>query len=161
MRIFAIIAATLMLLVTAGIGFLGTARSLNDAEDIDKLIKPIKGELGKMAAAGSTRAKKLKDLSEKTGSLRAGAVFFALSGLLALGLVVMMFVDKAVPYVAGGLVVVALVSIFVNPQYDLGPLAPASARSLAYVVAVVGAIGAAAAYGASAIKKRRKQAAAA
>jgi hypothetical protein len=161
MRIVVIIAATLMLVITAGIGFLGTNRSLTDAEDIDKTIKPIEKQLDKMAAAGSTRAKKLKDLSEKTSSLRAGAVFFGLMGLLAVALVVMMFMDKAVPYAAAGLVLVALLSIFVNPQYDLGPTAPASARSLAYVAGVIAALGAAAAYGASALKKRKQAAVAA
>lgn len=155
MRIVTMIIATLMLLIAAGIGFLGTNRSLTDAKDIDKKVKPIKKQLTAMANAGSTNAKKLVDLSEQTGRLRAGAVFFALSAVIALALMVMMFIDKAVPIAAIALVVLALVSVLVNPQYDLGPTAPASARSLAYVTGVISALGAAAAYGASALKKKK------
>ena len=161
MRIAAIIVGTLMLLIAAGIGLLGTNRSIKDARDIDRIVKPMKKQLKALAGAGMKDAGKLNDLANKTGKLRAGAVFFAISALLALALMVMMFIDKGVPYVAIALVVIAVVSIVVNPHYDLGPTAPASARSLAIVAGVVAALGAGAAYGASLLKKRKLQAAAA
>ena len=155
MRIAALIIATIMLLATAGVGFLGTNRSFKDATDIDKMVKPIKSQLAAMAAKGSSEAKKLKSLSEKTGRLRAGGVLFALTAVLALGLMAMMFMNKLVPYAAGGLAVLAILSVLVNPAYDMGPMAPASARSLAMVVGVMAALGAGAAYGASALKNRK------
>ncbi len=155
MRIATIIAATLLLIITAGIGLLGTNRGLTDAKDINEKIAPMKSQLAQMAESGSEDAAKLVNLSEQTGRLKAGAVFFALTTIIALALMIMMFVDKAVPIAAVALIAMALIAVFVNPQYDLGPTAPASARSLAYVTGVIAALGAAAAYGASALKKRK------
>lgn len=157
MRIAALILATLLLLLTAGVGALGTNRSLKDAKDIDTLVKPIKGQIAALAAAGNSEAKKLKDLADKTGRLRGGAVTFALTALLALTLLVLGFVGRGVPYVAGALVVMALISVAVNPQYNMGPTAPASARSLAWVVAVMGMLGAGASYGAARLRRSKQQ----
>jgi hypothetical protein len=155
MRIAALVIATIMLLLTAGVGLLGTNRSLKDAKDIDKIVKPVKKQIAALAAAGNADAKRLKDLSSKTGRLRGGAVLFGLTSLLAIGLIVMMFLNKYVLYAAVGLVGLAFLSILVNPAYDMGPMAPASARSLAIFVGVVAAMGAGAAYGASALKARK------
>ncbi|MFH2006130.1 MAG: hypothetical protein ABI333_06055 [bacterium] len=155
MRITALVIATIMLLLTAGVGLLGTNRSLKDATDIDKIVKPVKAQINALAAAGNADAKRLKDLAGKTGRLRGGAVLFGLTALLAIGLIVMMFLNKYVIYTAGGLAILAILSILVNPSYDMGPTAPASARSLAIFVGVVAALGAGAAYGASALKARK------
>lgn len=156
MRIATMIIAVLMLVVTAGIGLLGTNRSIKDADDINKLVTPMKAELTQMADSGSKDAKSLLALNEQTGRLKAGAAFFALTAVIALALIVMMFMNKAVPIAAIALLAMALISILVNPQYDLGPMAPASARSLAYFVGVVAGLGAVAAYGSSALKKRKQ-----
>ena len=47
----------------------------------------------------------------------------------------------------------AVAAIVLNPQYDLGPMAPASARSLAYVVGALAALGALSAFGARSLRR--------
>jgi hypothetical protein len=154
MRIVTVILATLFLLAATGLGLIGTSRSIKDARDIDQIYKPAKAEISAMAKAGDKDAQKLQSIGEKTGSLRAGAVVFALAALASLALLVMTYVNKKVNVGAIAVVGLALLAVIVNPQYNLGPLAPASARSLAWVVAVLGGLGAACAYGASALKRR-------
>jgi hypothetical protein len=153
MRTVTIILATLFLLAATGLGLLGTRRSIKDAKDIDSIYGSSKAEISAMAEAGNAEAKKLQGIAEKTGSLRAGAVVFALAAVASLALLVMTYLDKKVPIGAIALVGLGVLSIVVNPQYDLGPLAPASARSLAYVVAVLAGLGALSAYGASALRR--------
>jgi preprotein translocase subunit SecG len=154
MRIVTIILATLFLLAATGLGLLGTNRSIKDAKDIDSIYKPAKAEIVAAAKAGDTGVKKIQEIGEKTGALRAGAVVFALASLASLALLVMTYMNKKVPAGAVAVVGLSVLAVVVNPQYDLGPLAPASARSLAYVVGVLAALGAACAYGASALKRR-------
>lgn len=155
MKIVAIIFSTIMLLASAGLGFLGTMRSLKDAKDIDAIYGDAKDTIAMAAKAGDKDAAALQDLGEKTGSLRAGAVAFGVAALLALVLLVLTMVNRGVPTFAIGLLVVAVAAIVINPDYDLGPMAPASARSLAYVLAVLAALGAGASWGASALRRRR------
>ncbi len=154
MRIVTIIFATLLLLGATGLGLLGTNRSIKDAKDIDSIYKPVKTEIAAAAAAGDKSARNLQSIGEKTGALRAGAVAFALASLASLALLIMTYVNKKVNVGAALVVLLALAAIVINPQYDLGPFAPASARSLAYVVGVMAALGAACAYGAAALKSR-------
>jgi hypothetical protein len=154
MRILTIILATLLLLAATGLGLLGTNRSIKDAKDIDAIYKPSKELFTAAAKAGDADAKRIVDIGEKTGSLRFGAVAFALAALASLATLVMTYANKRVPTMAAATIGLALAAVVINPQYDLGPLAPASARSLAYVVAVIAALGAASAYGASALKRR-------
>jgi hypothetical protein len=54
---------------------------------------------------------------------------------------------------AGATVAGAIIAVVLSPQYDLGPMAPASARSLGYVLAVMAVLGAAAAYGSLAARR--------
>jgi hypothetical protein len=154
MRIATIIVATLMLLGTTALGLLGSNRSIQDAKAIDEIYSSAQGEIDSAAAAGSSEAAELKTLGESTGRLRAGGALFALSGLLAFGLLITTFMNKKiVPHLAIGLVVMAVAAIVLNPQYDLGPLAPASARSLAYVVGALAALGALSAFGTRALRR--------
>ncbi len=156
MRIVALILATLLLVLTAGLGAIGVYRSLKDAKDIDALVKPVRKQLKSMAAAGDKDAKKIMSLADKTGRLRGGAVTFGLTTLLALALLVLGFLNRWVTPISVALVVVALVSIAVSPQYDLrGPHGPASARSLAIAEGVLALLGAAVAFGASRLKRRK------
>lgn len=155
MKILVTILASLFLLATAGLGAIGTLRSMKDARDIDSVYQESKAVIVQAAAAGDPGARTLKDLGEKTGNLRAGAVAFAVAALLALALIVLTFVNRGVGLAALGLCAVVLASIVLSPQYNLGPTAPASARSLAYVLGVLGAVGALAAFGSSALRRRR------
>jgi hypothetical protein len=155
MRIVTIILATLLLLAATGLGLLGTNRSIKDAKSIDEIYKPAKATIVAAAQAGDQTAKQLQDVGEKTGSLRAGAVVFALAALASLATLIMTYMNRKVPMGALATIALALLAVVVNPQYNLGPLAPASARSLAYVVAVLAVLGAACAYGASALKRSR------
>lgn len=147
MRIAAMIFATLFLLATAGLGFLATNRGLEDASAIDEVSEQ-NAALLNAAAAGSDEARTLVELSEQTGSLRAGAVFYGIAGLCALALLGLTFWNRKVPIAAGALMVAVLIGTFLSPQYDMGPMAPASARSLGYVLAVLAAIGTASAFAA-------------
>ena len=154
MRKVALVFATLFLLGTTALGFLGANRGMKDAKSIDELV----GDSKEIAAASGQDGVvgELARLSQSTGKLKAGAVVFGLAGLAALVLLVMSYAGKSsVPIVAAIVVGAALIGTFVSPQYDLGPLAPASARSLGYVLTVLAFAGAAAAYGAAAIRRRR------
>jgi hypothetical protein len=154
MRIATIIVATLMLLGTTALGLLGSNRSLQDAKAIDEIYSSSQGAIDTAAAAGSSEAAELKSLGESTGRLRVGGALFALSGLLAFSLLITTYMNKRfVPHLAIGLVVMAVAAIVFNPQYDLGPMAPASARSLAYVVGALAALGALSAFGARTLRK--------
>jgi hypothetical protein len=155
MRILTVILATLLLLGATGLGLLGTNRSLKDAKDIDRLYQPMRAEIGVAAKAGDASARKLQAIGEKTGALRAGAVAFALAALAALALLVMTYVNRRVGTGVAVVAVAALAAIVINPAYDLGPGAPASARSLAYVVGALAVLGAGCAFGAAALKKPR------
>ena len=144
MRTAIIILGTLLLLASAGMGFLGTKKSLNDAKDVDSLI----------AATGDVGAKELKAHGYHPGKMKAGAVALGIAGLLSLVLIGLMYANKGVPQVAIGLVVVALLAIVISPQYETGATGGLSARTFGYIVSVIGALGAAAAYGARALKQR-------
>jgi hypothetical protein len=156
MRITVLVFATLLLLATSAAGFLGAWRGLKDAKDMDALLGEDAAAVAS-AAEGSDAAGAggLAVLAGSTGKLRAGAVVFGITGLVALGLLVLTFLNRFVPYLALGIVVLALVGTFLSPQYDLGPLGPASARQLGYVISVLAALGGASAMGAWALKRRR------
>ena len=155
MRKVALVFATLFLLATTGLGILATNRGLKDAKAIDEIVGPYKGAMADAGKADPEVAE-LASLAQRTGKLKAGAVLFGIAGVLALGLLVLTFINKpVVPIVAGAVAGIAVIGTFVSPQYDLGPMAPASARSLGYVITVLAIAGAAAAWGASALKRRR------
>ena len=146
MRTALLIFATLLLLATTGLGFLATNRGLKDAKDIDSAYKGHEAEIA-MVAASDKGARELQNLGQHTGRLKAGAVVFGVMAVLALGLLVMTFTGKdVVSILAIATVGAALLATFISPQYDLGPLAPASARSLGYVITVVAVLGAASAF---------------
>jgi len=154
MRILMLVVATLALLVTSAVGFLGTYRGLTDAKDIDALLGNATEELGTLESS-SAEAGQLKQLAQSTGRMRVGAVLFGTAGLAGLVLLVLLFLHRAVPWAALVLVVLAVAGTFVSPDYNLGPLAPASARKLGYVVSVAALLGAALAWGAWTLKNRR------
>ena len=155
MRKVALVIATLFLLGTTALGFLGANRGLKDAKSIDEIVGSSRDEIA-AAAAVDKEAGELHRLGQATGKLKVGAIVFGLAGLAALALLVMSFAGKpSVPVLAAIVVVAALVGTFVSPQYDLGPMAPASARTLGYVLTVMAIAGAAAAYGAAALRRRR------
>ena len=155
MRKVALVFATLFLLATTGLGILATNRGLKDAKAIDELVGPYKGAMAE-AGKADPQVAELASLAQRTGKLKAGAVLFGIAGVLALGLLVLTYINKPiVPIVAAAVAGVAIIGTFVSPQYDLGPFAPASARSLGYVITVLAFAGAAAAWGASALKRRR------
>ena len=155
MRIAIIILATLLLLGTAGLGLLATKKTLTDASDVEEIYGPMKAEIAAMAKAGDASAKELQSIGESTGKMKAGGVALGVVALLAIALVVMMFLGKGVPQLALGIVAVGLIAIVLSPQYDTGPTGGASARNLAYIVGAIGALGAAAAYGAKALGDKR------
>lgn len=156
MRKVALVFATLFLLATTGLGLLATNRGLKDAKDIEQIVGPYKGAMAEAGKADPQMAE-LSSLAQRTGKLKAGAVMFGIAAVLALGLLVVTFAGKPiVPMLAAAVALVAVVGTFVSPQYDLGPLAPASARSLGYVITVLALVGAGAAWGASALKRRRQ-----
>jgi hypothetical protein len=155
MRKVALVFATLFLLATTGLGILATNRGLKDAKAIDEIVGPYKGAMAE-AGKADPQVAELSSLAARTGKLKAGAVLFGISAALALGLLVVTFAGKPiVPILAGAVALVAIVGTFVSPQYDLGPLAPASARSLGYVITALAVIGAGAAWGAASLKRRR------
>lgn len=146
MRTAFLIVSTLLLLATTGLGFLATNRGLKDAKDIDKIYQPAKAEIA-AAAAHDAESRELMNLGEHTGRLKAGAVVFGLMAVLALGLLVVNFTGKdVVSMLALAVIGAALLATFISPQYDLGPMAPASARSLGYVITVLAVLGAGAAF---------------
>ena len=156
MRIAAIIVATFLLIGTAGIGVLGANRGMKDAKSIDAIYADSKAEIAAAAKAGDKSAAMIKDLGESTNRMRIGGALMGVTGGLALILIILTFLGKpVVRYVAAATVVAALAATFISPQYDLGPLAPASARSLGYVVLVFALLGAASAFGAYVAKERR------
>ena len=156
MRKVALVFATLFLLATTGLGILATNRGLKDAKAIDETVGPDKAAL-LAAAKADPQVAELASLAEQTGKLKAGAVLFGIAGVLALGLLIVTFAGKPiVPIVAAAVAGVAVIGTFVSPQYDLGPFAPASARSLGYVITVLALAGAGAAWGAATLKRRRQ-----
>lgn len=155
MRKLTLAFATLFLLATTGLGLLATNRGLKDATAIEEIVEMTGGELG-AAAAASPMGREIQKLADNTGKMRAGAVIYGLAGLLALALLVLAFAGKETASMAAlAVVATALVGTFLSPSYDLGPLAPASARQLGYVLSGLAAAGAAAAYGAATLKRRR------
>lgn len=155
MRTVALVFATLFLLATAGLGVLAANRGIKDAGDISQIVGSNSAEIAAMAKL-SPEAAQLAKLAEQTGRLKAGAVLLGVAGLLALALLVVTFAGKAVvPKLAIGVVAAVAIGTFLSPQYNLGPLAPASARNLGYAVSVLALIGAGAAWGATVLKQRR------
>lgn len=144
MKPAAVIVATILLLGTAAMGFMGSSRGITDANKIDEAQRALAG----VSAGNTSRAvKRLQAISP--GRLRAGSLAFAGVALLSLALLIVVFMNKGiVPHLAVGVVGMAVCAVILNPSYDLGPTAPASARSLAYVVGVLAALGASAAFGA-------------
>lgn len=148
MRIAMIVLSILFLVATAGLGLLGTRKGFRDARNIDREYGAAKSEIAAMAKAGDHDAQQMVSLGEGTGRMRAGAGLMAGAAVLALALVVMLFVKKGVPWLAIGVVACALLAMVLLPQYETGPLEGASPRTLAYLVAALGGVGAAAAFGA-------------
>ena len=156
MRKVALVFATLFLLATAGLGLLGANRGIKDAKDIAEVYGESKAAIA-AAGAASPELGELARLGERTGSLKAGAIIFGLAGVLALVLLVTAYArTQVVPVLAVVVVVAALAGTFLSPQYDLGPMAPASARSLGYVITALAVLGAGAAYGAALARRRRQ-----
>lgn len=77
-------------------------------------------------------------------ALRTGGMFAVLAALFALTVLILMFVTRSgvLFKAAGALVVLSVVMILMNPQYETGLAGAASARSIAWVVGVLTIIGA-------------------
>jgi hypothetical protein len=161
MRIALIVVATLFLVAAMGLGGILALRNYSDATKISK----ITGDLEQLTATAGKDApaevKQAKEVLEKVGQLRTGALPALLTGLLALGLLVMQFVKKGVFPIAGAIILAGVLSIVLNPHFDTGPLGPASPRSMAIVLTVLAAIGAGASFGAEMIRRHRLAAASA
>ena len=154
MRTAILVVSTLLLLATAGMGFLGTSKSFKDAKDIKSVYEPAKAEIAAMAKAGNKEAKEIKELGESTGKMKVGAIVLAVCALLALGLLVMNFLGKGIPQVAIAVIATAVLAVILLPQYDTGSTGGMSARTFGYVVAVLGGLGAASAYGQKTLKEQ-------
>lgn len=77
-------------------------------------------------------------------ALTTGGMFAVLAALFALTVLILMFVKRSGVFfkVAGALVVLSIVMIFMNPQYETGLAGAASARSIAMFVGIPMIIGA-------------------
>ena len=156
MRITALIFAILFLLGTAGAGFLGAFRGMKDAKDVDELLGEDAAAVASAAEGSDVEgASGLAVLAGSTGKLRTGAILFGITGVAALALIVLAFLNRWVPYATAAVVLLALIGTFVSPHYDLGPFGPASARQLGYVISALAALGGGSAFGAWALKRRR------
>jgi hypothetical protein len=158
MRILTLILATFLLLGSTGLGLLGFSRGWTDAEDVEALVgKDTQKDIEKAQALGmqDKLGGELLSLAQQTGKLRTGAFLLLLAGVTSLVLLGMTFANKGVKVGAGLLVVLAAAAVIISPSYDLGPLAPASAKELAMIVAGFAVVGALCAFGASALKNRR------
>ncbi len=84
-----------------------------------------------------------KDLPDEA-ALRKGGIFAVLAALFALTVLILMFVTRSgvLFKVAGALVVLSVVMVFMNPQYETGMAGAASARSVAMFFGVPLIIGA-------------------
>jgi hypothetical protein len=112
MRKVALVFATLFLLATTGLGILATNRGLKDAKAIDEIVGPYKGQLA-AAAKADPQVAEMSHLAERTGKLKAGAVFFGIAAVLALGLLIVTFAGKSiVPVVAAAVAGVAVIGTF-------------------------------------------------
>ena len=149
MRIAAIIVASLLLLAAAGLGLARSSTNFKDAKDMAGVDKEMVS-LAKSAHIAGAGA-----LEVKPAALKRGGVGLILTGLLSIALLVAVFVKRGVPYIAGGLLFAAVVTIVLNPQYDVGALQAMSARSAAIVVGVLAGGGALFAYLADRIRVRR------
>lgn len=98
----------------------------------------------------TTGAKNLPD----EAALRTGGMFAALAAIFALTVLILMFVTRSgvLFKAAGALVVLSVVMIFMNPQYETGLAGATSARSIATVVGVLTIIGALLAMGAAKVR---------
>ncbi len=155
MRITLIIVAVVCLLVTMGLGGILAGRNINDASDIEKLTKKNSKLLKLATALGSKDAKKVTDIQEKTGALRIGAGALAVLVLASLALFIMLFMKKGITILTGSVILLAVLSIFLNPHYETGAYGPASARSVAIAVGIFAIIGALASFGADQLRMRR------
>lgn len=149
MRIASIIVATLLLLASAGLGIARSSTNFKDAKAMASVDKDL------IAMAKSAKIEGAGALEVKPGALKRGGVGLILTGLLSLALVVSVFVKRGVPIVAGTLLGAALLTIILNPQYEVGALQGMSARSAAIVVAVLAGGGALFAFLADRIRVKR------
>ncbi len=149
MRIAAIIVATLLLLASAGLGLARSSTNFKDAKDMASVDK----DLVKVAQQAHVPGAGV--LEVKPAALKRGGMGLILTGILSLTLLVAVFVKRGVPHIAAALILAALITIVLSPQYDVGPLQAMSARSAAIVVGVLGGAGALFAFLADRIRVRR------
>jgi len=151
MKTAAAIVATIMLLGTAAMGFMASNRSVRDADTIDKAQRALAS-----AATGTPSRSRRQLQAVSADRLRAGSVAFALVALMSLATLIVVLLDNgSAPHLALATIAVAILAVILNPSYDLGPGAPASARTLAYVVGVLASVGAAAAFDSHRRRRRR------
>jgi uncharacterized membrane protein YraQ (UPF0718 family) len=142
----------MLLLGTAGLGGLLAARNISDARSLSSVQNQAEGVLGEAAKAG---IKEVGQAAALGGQLRVGAIPAILAATLAFALLILVFVKKGVLHLAAGVAVAGAVAVAFNPQYETGAYGPASARSLAIVLAVLGMLGALCAFGAEQLRRRR------
>ncbi len=100
------------------------------------------------AAAKKALDEQLEEFGAKNlpgeSALRTGGTFAALAALFALTVLLLLFVtSRGVLFkAAGALIVLSIVMILMNPQYETGMAGAASARNVAIVVGVLTIIGA-------------------
>ncbi|MEP6902385.1 MAG: hypothetical protein ABJA66_11590 [Actinomycetota bacterium] len=138
------------------ISILGSAilawRDFRDAGAVGDAYAQAQKEL-KIAGLNDAQSKKaLDDQLSAIGAknlpgekdLRTGGMFAVLTLVFALSVLILMFVtQRGVLFkVAGALVVLSIVMILMNPQYETGLAGAASARNVAIVVGLLTIIGA-------------------
>ncbi len=161
MRILTLILAVLCLLFAAGMGFVRAGVNLEDAaalEETAKLLGEKSALLEAAAAAGSEEAKLVSEATDRIGGIKMGGYALYVLAILSAVLLVMAFVKKAVIPLALATVVVAVATIVINPDYETGALAAASARKAAMIIGIPGALGAL--FALASEKLRQKKAAA-
>jgi hypothetical protein len=154
MRVTLIVFAGLLLVIAAGIGGILGGRNLSDASKIEEM-KDAKALVNLAASAGSQEGKMAKDIMERGGQLKTGAIPAFLTAVLALVLFILVFVKRGVALTASGILLTSIVSVLLNPNFDTGKYGPASPRSIAIALACFGVFGALSAFGAEQIRRRR------
>ncbi len=127
-------------------------RDFRDAESMSdaygKGLQELKGAGLDDAAAKKALDEQLSAVGAKNlpdeAALRKGGMFAALAAIYALVVLILMFVTRSgvLFKVAGALVVLSIVMILMNPQYETGLAGAASARSVAMFVGILMIIGA-------------------
>ena len=143
MKILGIVLALLMLLASAGIGFIGAGKAADVKGDVEKANAALKDLPAEMRAAVE---KKAGGEIPSAGRLSAGRIVGMLAAVVCVALLVIMFVKKDLANAAAGAAVgLTALSAVIYPYVKVGEnsgMAPRSQAIVALVLAVIGAGGA-------------------